>query len=117
MLIEHHEVIEHAHHRALGIDRYLLVDRQTRRVVGAIYSKNAARFLGRRVIADQPKNSERNHRAKDAALRRHRSSPPGRTTRDRSRLVGRQNDSTPVTLRPWGRQAMYPDHPIIFPFG
>ena len=88
-----------AHHRALGDYRRFLVDRHRGRTVDDVLPKNAARFLGRRVIADQPENSEPNRRAKDAALRRHRSFPPGRITRDRSRLAGRRNDSTPVAPR------------------
>ena len=67
-------------------------------------------FWAAAVTANQPENSDRNRRAKDAALRRHRSFPPGRSTRDRSRLAGLRNDSTPVAPRPRRRSAAGPDH-------
>ena len=63
VLVEDDEVVHHPHHRPFGDDRRFLVDRHRGRTVNDVLPKNAARFLGRRMIADHPENSERNRRA------------------------------------------------------
>ena len=45
-LVEHDEVVEHAHHRPLGEDGRFLVDRHARRAVGTVRFQNAALLLG-----------------------------------------------------------------------
>ena len=45
MLIEHHEVVEHRHHRPLGDDRRFLVDRHAGRAVAMRYLEDAAGLL------------------------------------------------------------------------
>ena len=37
VLIEHDEIVEHAHHRPLGVDGRLLVDRHARRAVDHVH--------------------------------------------------------------------------------
>jgi hypothetical protein len=46
MLVEGHKVIEDPHHRPLGDDGGLLMDRHARRAVEHVDFKDAALFLG-----------------------------------------------------------------------
>src|ERR1700724_2724355 len=45
VLVEHHEVVEHRHHRAFRDDRRFLEDRHARRAVAMGYLEDAAGFL------------------------------------------------------------------------
>jgi hypothetical protein len=62
VLIEHDQVVEHAHHRAERNDRRFLVDRHARRTIDMRDAQNTAGFLGVRRSRCKGAEQRRGHR-------------------------------------------------------
>src|SRR5260370_21076100 len=76
MLVEHDEVVEHSHHRPLGKDGRLLVDRHARRAVGTVHFQNAALLLGACRLGGEHRNEQRARRRESSQIPLHLRVPP-----------------------------------------
>src|SRR5215831_5061469 len=75
MLVEEDEVVEHPHHRTLGDEGYLLMDRHAGRTVEAVHFEDAARLLGKCRGARRDSGQPQGH-CKRAKARLHFVWPP-----------------------------------------
>ena len=76
VLFIHNEIIEDAHHRALGGDRRLLVDRHARRAVEEINLEDAPRFLRQNRVARRQRPKEHTGCCQRAQISFHLPVPP-----------------------------------------